>query len=207
MAHRAPLGTTCREQAQDPNWSNYKWNSNDVITQMLNSSNAIAAAKAKMCIFVATTATSVQNPVPAFMMNDPRNLTWTDKQGKDHVRLDKQAGYEAMADFLIALTKKYGNDPRVASITHGEYYTNPDGGGLPKDLDYDVFRTNMKHVWSQVIAASPRDANGERVSFIQSQPITSGGFVTATDIANIGIGVSGSGTHLFATDALDGVRQ
>jgi len=38
-------------------------------------------------------------------------------------------------------------------------------------------------------------------------PITGGGFVTAGDIANIGIGVSGSGARIFATDTLDGVRQ
>jgi hypothetical protein len=202
------LVPTSRAQAQDPNWSNYKWNSNDIITQMLDSSSAIAAGKAKMCIFVATTATSVKNPVPAFMMNDPRDLTWTDGQGKDHVRLDKQAGYETMADFLIALTKKYGNDPRIASITHGEYYTNSDGGGLPADLDYDAFRTNIKQVWSQAIAASPRDVNGDRVPFIQGQPIVAGGFVTATDIANIGVGASGSEAQIFSSASrIDNVRK
>jgi hypothetical protein len=202
------LAPTSRAQAQDPNWSNYKWNQNDVITEMLNASTNVTANKAKLGIFVAVTATSERNPVPAFLMNDPRGLTWTDGQGKDHVRLDKQAGYEAVADFLIALTKRYGNDTRIASIAIGEYYTNPDGGGLPADLDYDAFRTNIKHVWSQVIAAAPPDADGERINIVQTQPILSGDFVTATDMANIGIGISGSGAQLFAaSDPMDSVRQ
>ena len=45
------------------------------------------------------------------------------------------------------------------------------------------------------------------MNIVQAMPIVFGGFVTANDIANIGIGVSGSGAHIFATDDLDGVRQ
>lgn len=197
---------TSRAQAQDPNWSNYKWNQNDVIEEQLDNSSAVAQGKAKLCIFAATTATSVQNPVPQWMMADPDNLTWTDGQGKDHVRFDKPEAVNHTADFLIALSKQYGDDPRVASITHGEYYTNSDGGGLPADFNYDKFRSDAKNIWSQVIAGSPRDASGERVNFVQSQPIVQGGFVTAQDIANIGVGVSGSGANLFQGGELDQVR-
>jgi hypothetical protein len=178
-----------------------------VITEQLDASDTIAAGKSKLCIFVATSATSVQHPVPAFLMNDSNNLTWTDGEGKDHVRFDKTEALNAATDFLIALVKKYGDDTRVASITHGEYYTNPDGGGLPNNLDYDAFRANMKSLWTQVIQAAPRDANGKRVNFVQSQPITAGGFVTAQDIIDIGVGVSGSGAQLFSAGPLDDIRQ
>jgi hypothetical protein len=45
------------------------------------------------------------------------------------------------------------------------------------------------------------------MKIVQSMPIVHGGLITANDVANIGIGVSGSGAHIFASDALDGVRQ
>jgi hypothetical protein len=112
--------------------------------------------------------------------------------GKDHVRLDKPGGYQATADFLMAVTKKYGDDPRIASITHGEYYTNADAGGLPADFDDAAFKNNAELIWQGVIAAAPRDANGERVNFVQSMPQTSGGHTTAAEIRAIGVGVSGS---------------
>ena len=45
------------------------------------------------------------------------------------------------------------------------------------------------------------------MNIVQAEPIISGGFVTATDIANIGIGVSGSSARIFANNGLDRLRQ
>ena len=203
------LAPTSRAQGQNPGWTNYKWTraGQDYIQQQLDSSKRIAEGKAKLAIFVATTATSVKNPVPAWMMNHPDRLAWRDGQGKDHVRFDKTLGWQYAADFLTALIRRYGNDPRVASITHGEYYTNADGGGLPADFDYNVFRSNAKLLWKQVVDLAPRDANSERTNFAQSMPITQGGFVTVADLVNIGVGTSGSGVHLFKGGDLDRVRK
>jgi hypothetical protein len=201
------LAPTSRTQAQNPNWSNYKWNNNDVIDEMLDDSSAVAAGKAKACIFVGTTATSSVDPVPNWLESASGRLTWTDGQGKVHIRLDKTVAHQHVADFLIAVSKRYGNDPRVASITHAEYYTNPDGGGIPADFDYDAYRTNIKTVWQEWIANTPVDANGNRVTLMQGEPIPTGGFVTAQNIRDIGIGVSGSVPHLFSGGALETLRQ
>jgi hypothetical protein len=57
----------------------------------------------------------------------------------------------------------------------------------------------MKTVWSEMIAAAPEDANGERISIMQSNPITSGGQVTPTDLDTIGVGVTGSDPNIFET--------
>ena len=43
----------------------------------------------------------------------------------DHVRLDKDEGWLAVADFLVAMTRRYGLDERIASLTIGEYWANP----------------------------------------------------------------------------------
>jgi hypothetical protein len=196
---------TSRAQAQDPNWSNYKWNQNDVIDEMLDNSTAVAQSKALACIFVATSATAQPDPVPNWL--DGAGLTWQDAQNKVHVRADKAAGWQAEADFMTALTKHYGDDPRISSITRGEYYTNPDASPPPADFDYNAFRANQKLIWQQWVDSAPRDANGERVTLTQSEPIVSGRFVTAADLRTIGMGVSGSGANIFHDGALDGVRR
>jgi hypothetical protein len=201
------LAPTSHTQARNPKWSNYRWNKRDIFTEMLGGSSAASQNKAKLGLFVAVTATSTKNPVPMWLLRDSRKLAWTDGQGKDHVRLDKNEGWRAVADFLVAMTKHYGLDERIASLTIGEYFTNPDGGGIPAAFDYDLFRANAKKVWSDVTLNAPKDTSGARMNIVQSMPIVSGGFVTANDIANIGIGVSGSGARIFATEELDGVRQ
>jgi hypothetical protein len=201
------LAPTSHTQARDPNWSNYRWNQQDIFTEMLAGSSAASQDKAKLGLFVAVTATSEKNPIPTWLLRDPRKLTWTDGQGKDHVRLDKDEGWLAVADFLVAMARRYGLDKRIASLTIGEYYTNPNGGGIPTDFDYTAYRANAKKVWSDVTQNAPRDSSGARMNIVQAEPIVSGGYVTATNIANIGIGVSGSSARIFANDVLDRLRQ
>ena len=199
----APMSHT---QARNPNWSNYRWNQQDIFAEMLAGSSTASQDKAKLGLFVAVTATAEKNPVPTWLLRDSRKLAWTDGKGMDHVRLDKDEGWRAVADFLVAMTQRYGLDERVASLTIGEYWA-PKGSGRPADFDYNLYRANAKKVWLDVTQNAPKDASGARMNIVQAMPITGGGFVTANDIANIGIGVSGSGAHIFATDTLDGVRQ
>jgi hypothetical protein len=70
-------------QARDPNWSNYKWNQTDVVDQMLDNSTAAQQDKAKVCMFVATSATANKDPVPTYVKNGTsyygNGLTWTDR--------------------------------------------------------------------------------------------------------------------------------
>ena len=99
-------------QARDPNWSNYRWNQQDIFSEMLAGSSAASQNKAKLGLFVAVTATAEKNPVPTWLLRDSRKLAWTDRRGMDHVRLDKDEGWRAGADFLVAVTQRYGLDQR-----------------------------------------------------------------------------------------------
>jgi hypothetical protein len=128
------LAPTSHAQARDPNWSNYRWNQQDILSEMLAGSSAVSQDKAKLGLFVAVTATSAKNAVPAWLLRDSRKLAWTDGQRRDHVRLDKDEGWQAVADFLVAMTQRYGLDERIASLTIGEYYTNPKGQRSPGRL-------------------------------------------------------------------------
>lgn len=213
-----------RQEARDPNWGNYKWNLGswngitgvDPIGEAMDSA-PVAAGKAKVFIFVATTATAERNPIPSWVMTPSNNtiyhyegtgtpIYWRDPDestdenyqyfglGKDHLRLDKQGGVDAMTDWLIALVRKYGTDPRMASIIQGEYYPNDDEPGwVPVDLDLAAYRANVASVWREVIRVAPRDKDNNRVALIQGQPITSGNYWTPQGVEEVGVGASGSG--------------
>jgi hypothetical protein len=106
------LAPASHTQARNPTWSNYRWNQQDIFAEMLAGSSAVSQDKAKLGLFVAVTATAMKNPVPTWLLRDSRGLAWTDGQGKDHVRLDKDEGWRAGADFLVAVTQRYGLDQR-----------------------------------------------------------------------------------------------
>jgi hypothetical protein len=186
------LAPVSHEQARDPNWSNYRWNHNDILSSMLQA-QAIKDNKAKLNIFVAMTATSEHHPVPRWMTD--KGLTWLDtKKARTHVRMDLEEGWRWMADFLVALVRKYGRSRNVANIVIGEYYVSP---GPPADLDPHLYRANAKKMWADAINNAPKDVNGNRMSIVQTNPILAGGDVTAADIANLKLGVSGSDPYIF----------
>ena len=111
------LAPTSHTQARNPNWSNYRWNQRDIFAEMLGGSSAASHNKAKLGLFVAVTATSENNPLPTWLLRDSRKVAWTDRQGKEHLRLDKDEGWRAPADFLVAMTKRYGLQQRSELLT------------------------------------------------------------------------------------------
>jgi hypothetical protein len=179
-------------EARDPNWSNYKWNHDDIFTRMLQAP-AVLNDKAKVSIFVAMTATSEHEPVPSWMT--AKGLTWRDtKKNRVHVRMDLEEGWRWMADFLVALVRRYGRRGDIASVVIGEYYIAPNP---PAKLDKRAYRANAKKMWADVIANAPKDKDGNRMNVVQVNPILTGGDVTSADIANLKLGVSGSDPHIF----------
>lgn len=186
---RAP---SSHAEARDPNWSNYKWNRNDIFAKMLQAP-AVVDDKAKVSIFVAMTATSEHEPVPRWMT--AKGLTWRDsKKNRVHVRMDLEEGWRWMADFLVALLRHYGRRRNIASVVIGEYYIAPNP---PADLDKRAYRANAKKMWADVIANAPKDKTGNRMNVVQVNPILFGGDVTSADIAELKLGVSGSDPHIF----------
>jgi hypothetical protein len=179
-------------EARDPNWSNYKWNHNDIFAKMLQAP-AVVNGKAKVSIFVAMTATSEHEPAPSWMM--AKGLTWRDtKKNRVHVRMDLEEGWRWMADFLVALVRRYGRRRDIANVVIGEYYIAPDP---PADLDKHAYRANAKKMWADVIANAPKDKAGNRMNVVQVNPILTGGDVTCADIADLKLGVSGSDPYVF----------
>jgi hypothetical protein len=171
---------------------------------MLDASAAVRDGKAKACIFVATSATAQSDAVPLWLENAPGALTWKDGYNQVHVRMDKTAGWQAMADFLVAVTKKYGGDPRVASITHAEYYPT---STVPTDFNLSVFKSNAKLMRRDWVDAAPRNEGGERVTLVQTNPYVNGPEVEASDLQALGMGISGSGAEIFTPTAGDEARR
>jgi hypothetical protein len=178
-------------QARNSDWSNYKWNQNDILAKMVQAP-AIVDDRAKLSIFVAMTATSEVEPVPRWMIR--KGLTWRDRQDRVHVRQHLEEGWRWMADFLVALVRRYGNSPHIATLVLGEYYPS---GNFPADFDPDVFRANAKKIWGAVIATAPKDAGGNRLNVLQSNPIMTGGTIRTADIAELKLGVTGADPYIF----------
>jgi hypothetical protein len=179
-------------EARDPNWSNYRWNHNDIFDKMLQAP-AVLGGKAKVSIFVAMTATAEQEPVPPWMM--AKGLTWRDaKKNRVHVRMDLEEGWRWMADFLVALVRRYGRRWDIANVVIGEFYIAPNP---PVDLDKTAYRANAKKMWADVIANAPKDKAGNRMNVVQVNPILTGGDVTSADIADLKLGLSDSDPHIF----------
>jgi hypothetical protein len=151
-------------------------------------------------------------------VDEEKGLTWRESDGHCRARLDIDEGWRWMADSYAAFVKKYGSEAKIAHITMGEYF--PGNSGVPPSVDLQLFETNVKKVWHQVIAAAPKGAAGNRIKIVQANPITFGGDVTADDMATIGIAplsalltvtrISSRKTTVGRTDlsaiALDGAR-
>lgn len=194
-ATKAP---SSHEEARDPNWSNYQWNQNDIFDKMLHAP-AVLDDKAKVSIFVAMTATAEQEPVPPWMAD--KGLTWRDgKKNRVHVRMDLEEGWRWMADFLVALIRRYGHRQDIAQVVIGEYYIAPNP---PEDLDKFAYIANAKKMWADVIANAPKDEAGNRMNIVQVNPILRDGLVTSADIAELKLGVSDSDPYIFINECGD----
>lgn len=190
--NQAPTG---HAEASDPAWSNYRWNHADVIEDM-TSAPCMVDNKAKLGLLIAATATSDPDPVPAWMKAE--NLTWSDGEGKVHVRLDKEDGWRYIADLYVAIIRKYGRNLRIANLVMGEYYPGP-LDERPPDFDFEAFLANARKIWQRVIRNAPRDKYSRRISIVQVNPILRKGIVTSADLTNLKLGISQSDPYLFAS--------
>lgn len=180
-------------ESRNPAWSNYKWNHTDVIKNMV-SAPCMVDKKAKLGLLIAATATSTPDPVPAWMK--AKGLTWSDGDGRVHVRLDKEDGWRYIADLYVAILQKYGRNHRIANVVMGEYYPGP-RDECPSDFSFEAFLANAREIWKDVIANAPRDKNGKRATIAQVNPMLNDGIVTSSDVANLKLGISQSDPYIF----------
>jgi hypothetical protein len=77
----------------------------------------------------------------------------------------------------------------------GEYY--PGSWEFPWDFDRDPFRVNAKQLWATVIDNTLKDASGNRLYILQSNPVMTDNIVGPADIAELKLGITGSEPYLF----------
>lgn len=203
-----------RAQARDPKWSNYVWNQPengndfvyDGITDAVNDP-LIDNGKgiAKLAVIVGLTASSDALIPPVWMRKD-KSLTWLEpnnvagKNDHSHVRFDNPVAVDHAADFLTALLAKYGNNKGIHSISLAEYFLGV-LSDRPAGLNKDKYLVGVKNLWSKVVQAAPRDADGNRVNIMQFNPLLNAE-VTINDLEALGIGISESDTQLHFGDAI-----
>jgi hypothetical protein len=185
---------TSHAEAGDPAWSNYRWNHTDVVERM-TSAPCMTDNKAKLGLLIAATATSAADPVPAWIK--AKGLTWSDGEGRVHVRLDKEDGWRYIADLYVAIIRRYGLNWRIASLVMGEYYPGPIEE-RPSDFDFEAFQVNAREIWKTVVANAPVDKNDNRTTIAQVNPILSKHTVPAAALTELKLGISQSDPYLFA---------
>ncbi len=201
-----------RNQARDPNWSNYVWNKKetgsdyvfDGISDALNSEQVDnGEGIAKLSVLIGLTATSGSSIPPQWMRED-KSLTWLEGKNSNsnsrnwHVRFDNPTAVDHAGDFLTAFLAKYGDNKGIHSVNVAEYYTGQKQY-RPGDLNRAQYWRGMKNLWELAIKAAPRDENGQRVNIVQTNPVFSSD-VTVKDMELIGIGISESDTRLEFAD-------
>ena len=197
-----------RQQARDPNWSNYIWNqketsadyvldgiSDALDSDLVNHGQGIA----KLSVVVGLSATS-DNLIPPAWMREDKSLTWVEgvnQNGKSdnwHARFDIPQAVDHAADFLAAFLAKFGNNKGLHSINLGEYYFGQ-AKYVPSGLDRSKYRLGVKNLWGEIVSSAPRDEDGNRVNIVQTNPLL-GAEVTINDMERLGVGVSESDTNL-----------
>ncbi len=197
-----------RSQARDPNWSNYIWNqkepssgyvidgiSDALESDLINNGSGIA----KLSVSIGLSATS-DNLLPPGWMRKDKALTWVEgrnNNGKNnnwHVRFDNPVAVDHAEDFLAAFLAKYGNNKGLHSINIGEYYFGQKQY-IPSGLDRTKYSLGVKNLWEQMVAAAPRDENGQRINIVQTNPMFASG-LTVEDMEALEIGISTSDTNI-----------
>ena len=183
--------TPTHTQMRNPNWSGYTWNQGtDEIKSMMNAP-CVAAGKCKVSIQLNISATAA-DATPNFMINE--GLGWVGNDKRRHTKFYKPEAVQYASEFILAVLDHYGSDSRIGSVKLGEYYPGP---FKPADYDKNAFISGYETLLENVAAGAPRDAQGNRVTIYQANPILNDGLLTANDFPRLKIGVAGSDPWMF----------
>ncbi len=180
-------------QARDPNWENYRWNATDTLLAILDDP-VIQQANAMVSLLVADQSSAQKNSPPQWYIE--AGHTYGDAAKKRYRnRLDRTVALDHLANFYIALLRRYGNHPRLHSLVLGEYFSGP-AKSRPVDMDLKQYYRGRRTLWKTLLDHIPLDANGNRLPIYQTNPILKGG-VNLADLEALMIGVSYSDIALF----------
>lgn len=182
--------TPTHAQMRNPNWSGYTWNQGtDEVKDMLDAP-CVREGKCKVSLQLAVSATSGDS-TPNFMVNE--GLGWVRDKDLRHTKFYKPEAVRYASEFLMAALDRYANDPRIGSVKLGEYYPGPE---KPADWDRDAFIAGYGDLLDTIAANVSRDANGDRVTIYQSNPIMGDG-LSAADFKRTNIGIAASDPYMF----------
>ena len=186
--------TPTHAQMRDPNWKGYLWNQpgGDTVAKMFDAP-CVAEGKCKVSIHLSTSATS-GDATPNFMLN--KGLGWVGSKGLRHTSFHKPEAVQYASEWIMAAMDRYADDPRVGSIKLGEYFPDPT---KPANWDRAAFVSGYKTLLENVAAGLKRDANGDRVTVYQAEPILQPGLLECADFARLNIGIATSDPRMFDT--------
>jgi hypothetical protein len=98
---------------------------------------------------------------------------------------------------VLAALEHFDN-PNLTAVKFGEYFP---GTTQPADYNQDAYEDGYFTFMQEVLAGAPTDANGDRVTIYQTNPMTNADAFTATQIQNMMLGVADSNAQMFEEPA------
>jgi len=188
---------------RNPDWSGYGWDTPGSeaaeIDRMLQAP-CVANGKCKISINIGTGATGRTNP-PGFMLAN--NLAYEGSGGGTYIRVKwyKQEAREYAEAFTLAALERF-DDPGVSSVKLNEYFP---GSNKPSDWDanggQDAYEDGYFLYLQDVLANAPVDANGDRVTIYQTNPMVNSDAFTASQVQSMKLGIADSNAQMFEEPA------
>jgi hypothetical protein len=204
-AMETPGTTPTLAQMRDPNWSGYKWNAPtnypeaSEIDNMLNAT-CVQNGKCKVSINLRLAATSGDDP-PAFMKAN--GWAWEGTGAADNnerIKFYNSTARQYAENFVYAALHRF-DDPDISSVKFDEYFpgtTKP--GDWTTSGGQDAYEDGYYDFFTNVLADAPTDANGDRVTIYQTNPMDNADAFTQSQTEAQTIGIAASDPYMFSNE-------
>ena len=187
------LVMTVAEMA-DHTHPNYVWNQpgGDGLTEALNSATLVNN-DAYLSLVMADSHSGARNAVPQFMIDADLSFVGTSDPRNHVLKFYNTQARNLATAWFTAVFNKWGSHPRMHSFWASEYF---DGSNHPADYDAAGQLQGRAAMWTALVAAMPRDANGNHKPVIQANARFGHG-VNIQTVINSGLALGQSDPDVF----------
>lgn len=187
------LVMTVAEMA-DHTHPNYVWNQpgGDGLTEALNSATLVNN-DAYISLVMADSHSGARNAVPQFMIDADLSFVGTSDPRNHVLKFYNTQARNLATAWFTAVFNKWGSHPRMHSFWASEYF---DGSNHPADYDAAGQLQGRAAMWTALVAAMPKDANGNHKPVIQANARFGHG-VNIQTVINSGLALGQSDPDVF----------
>jgi len=195
------LPMTVAEMA-DHTHPNFVWNQSnrDGLTEAL-AHPLVTSGAVQVALILADSHSGARLAVPDLLHNQGLSFENSNDSRNRVLRMDIPLARDYAVAWFTAILTKWGNDPGLHSIQISEYFQG-NSSAFPNDFNQGEHIRGRRTMWSEIIAAAPLDASGNRVAITQASPILSNG-VVIQDLLDLKLGLSQPDPDIFQHECGD----